>query len=1380
MFHICDGGRRISFLCPNGTIFRQSHLICDWWFKVDCNDSPGQYEESAEHLAADQRKSQRAKSSRNFDTIQTARSRPLGDVPSNILSARNSNNEYKAEASFTSVAQSPANKNDQKRFQNQEKPSSRQYSSFEYSKEDDESRRRGNVKDYKTSTTRRTTLDYTDANLYRSSTSARNSKETQVAAESASFAGNRGKNNYYHYSTAFDNRARTTAQPTYSPSSLASARTTRPTYTTTYVPGTKSYVEVSRSISQSVSNTNTFAQTESTTPIAPQSTSNNENVSFSYIHYNQFPTTNVPNNQFNLTEVRKGKAFQNNQDTIKSANRNTYPLYDKSSKTNVYDPTVPTVTSQPIQIKTTYETTTSTTPSSVSEHAIDMLKTLEELEFGSSQSTTETEKILGKRPGLVVPPSAGPNTLHSLAIYFATAVDNLAPVTSPTTEVDEISEVTEQVTENEKTTEDSKESFTSLLSKNTLEKYTDLFKNMTEVYNAEEQVEEDVSNDLDLSQSRGPLTSSPQIRELAQVFTHALSAYLQDPETFRRVLSEIRPTDPTPYGELSTTASTYYEPTTIANEYSSVTKEDDEVLDFSDVSKILKSPTLPSFTFETTDNQIQTTASANFNNKDRTPGSRFITQGTIEDGSESRRGKVLSTTEIPLTSNPIAEEINGGLTLNNDKLPQTFAVESTQNSSDFNADTSYFPTRFGGFQNNSSEVNSSPYGEGVKPKDSTPISDVYTSVPPNSEAIPIHWGDSLTTKTASDSSVNPKVPSLDLLPPSEYQQSNKLDSVEMSILNSFVPEDLNDLATINNTESTTEKFNTESVTLKYTTYSDIYTDHDRTLNDDEQLQRAHSQSFVSSNNQIGRRSKKIRNQVKNDESKTDDKLSADNSTVTVRTSNGIILSLPTLKDILSKPTSMSYTATTRFVSVPTESTVTEQTTSNPIIVDDSTTNFEASTTQDYTKISTKSQNLGSTSQYNIWSTSSLGNLWQTTVFLDPMTINDGLSEDGGETVQPSANTYIHGVTKMWANHRYDPTVSIDPNQYSTYTTPVSTFKEEYTTATPEEVTTYHPDSYESSSQSYASIIENSEYLNQFRRSSHSLVPRKKERGGKSITSDVPLQRLNSTDVDQTMMAKAKEMFGGLNATSANTLMNVMKQADKNTTVRRLILLLIQTCDDDHNKTLEASRTALLDALIRLPVQEAESISTVSDNLDITGQYKETTPIFNNYNDYQARRSDEIIETDDTKYERLERKGKSFEASTTQQAETTYKEVTTTTTEPTTIPITTTIPTTTPTTTTTTTTTTTVPPPTTVSSTTTTSTTTKATPVVSIKTGRRGGRKYVLKSTKTPVNSKQTFGGDSYSSIEKGSALSLEDQTVPSDTRALELLRSLYSLAARWG
>ena len=30
---------KLSFLCPNGTIFNQEYFTCDWWFNVDCADS---------------------------------------------------------------------------------------------------------------------------------------------------------------------------------------------------------------------------------------------------------------------------------------------------------------------------------------------------------------------------------------------------------------------------------------------------------------------------------------------------------------------------------------------------------------------------------------------------------------------------------------------------------------------------------------------------------------------------------------------------------------------------------------------------------------------------------------------------------------------------------------------------------------------------------------------------------------------------------------------------------------------------------------------------------------------------------------------------------------------------------------------------------------------------------------------------------------------------------------------------------------------------------------------------------------------------------------------------------------------------------------------
>merc|ERR1719233_1485125 len=55
-FHICandgNGGlTKYSFLCPNGTIFQQKYLVCDWWFNVDCSLSEELYSINDEYAA---------------------------------------------------------------------------------------------------------------------------------------------------------------------------------------------------------------------------------------------------------------------------------------------------------------------------------------------------------------------------------------------------------------------------------------------------------------------------------------------------------------------------------------------------------------------------------------------------------------------------------------------------------------------------------------------------------------------------------------------------------------------------------------------------------------------------------------------------------------------------------------------------------------------------------------------------------------------------------------------------------------------------------------------------------------------------------------------------------------------------------------------------------------------------------------------------------------------------------------------------------------------------------------------------------------------------------------------------------------------------------
>ncbi|CAG9815313.1 unnamed protein product [Phaedon cochleariae] len=43
VFHICANNKTYDFLCPNGTVFHQEHLVCVWWNQFDCNSAPSLY-----------------------------------------------------------------------------------------------------------------------------------------------------------------------------------------------------------------------------------------------------------------------------------------------------------------------------------------------------------------------------------------------------------------------------------------------------------------------------------------------------------------------------------------------------------------------------------------------------------------------------------------------------------------------------------------------------------------------------------------------------------------------------------------------------------------------------------------------------------------------------------------------------------------------------------------------------------------------------------------------------------------------------------------------------------------------------------------------------------------------------------------------------------------------------------------------------------------------------------------------------------------------------------------------------------------------------------------------------------------------------------------
>lgn len=76
VIHICqEDGTHESFLCPNGTIFNQQYLVCDWWFNVDCSKSWTYYSVNMNFQEQSNRKPDRQEDS----TDQNVDSYEMGD-----------------------------------------------------------------------------------------------------------------------------------------------------------------------------------------------------------------------------------------------------------------------------------------------------------------------------------------------------------------------------------------------------------------------------------------------------------------------------------------------------------------------------------------------------------------------------------------------------------------------------------------------------------------------------------------------------------------------------------------------------------------------------------------------------------------------------------------------------------------------------------------------------------------------------------------------------------------------------------------------------------------------------------------------------------------------------------------------------------------------------------------------------------------------------------------------------------------------------------------------------------------------------------------------------------------------------------------------------
>ncbi|CAH2094994.1 unnamed protein product [Euphydryas editha] len=1198
VFHICDTSRKISFLCPNGTIFSQSHLICDWWFKVDCASAPALYESSVEYYSNEQKKSQKVRHnlSKNSDLQQIGADSHVRSesrrASVNIPTTTERLLRHRQKLQIDILPNAPNAKATARNYQTlfETSPTQRTQAATAFEK-----RRKGLVQLITNNfdgVPLKTTLPVYDSSTHKSTIPAydHNSlKEMQVAAETASFARNQNRQFLQDYNT---NNLR--PYPVYTPNLTPKPAKfkSNPTLTTLYdiqakhmsqylqeattkrqtlVPYTKSYT--------STVNEKREPYTRPGVSLLRDFLEKEKNKSISATTEKIVAAT-ARSDKFGSPVNSERKVTIETKDSFESATKIPQTTRDDKTETASSDS----------EVYSSFNSTTQDTTEASYKERRDRL--MRKLNFEMTETTepavatTPTDKYFGdqpNRPGLIVPPSLTPKTLHSLAIYYATALDNLS--TTPTSEDAETT--TAAIDEYEPI----EQSLPALFSRQTITKYGNLFGHGSSNSELLEEIKLDpngtyneLAEDLAVQMSQGPLATSPQIRELAQVFTHALSAYLQDPVQFRKVLSDIRPTYPS-FAEMLTANEEFSntEPTTTVNE------EDDEILGFSDDHRDHNSensvrggkalnletnyPTTVDDITTTTTPTTEPISTYSTTYSTTTYRNPFRCCGRISASyTTAPPPRDVYSTLYPFT-NTAAVKVNSLIINNNDVTPTTDSVTSF---------------RHGGIRNN----NNYSFGKTISTTDVTPFNDISEVT-----NVPTAWG---------------------------------VDIVEST------------LSPITNSHQMFESKKLRATTIAPETTPVHFTETDSVeLENEEELQRAHSQSFVSPKSNNLRQGKQLKQESKSVKKPSED---------------------------LEAPTQSTVDTTATTVQITTEPTTT---------VKDRTEGLSTATPLS-SSIFTSPDSEKSTNDFQ-WQTT-FGN-WQSTI-LDPITLNDGLSQTGLEQ-NLSEKTQ---QTSEWSKTATTPSI------FSTTSEPVasSTINVEVTTSN-----------------------DNSDQNVRF---------------GKSLrdtTSTEPA--LDLSTVTDTIVEKAKEIMEGMNATTTQKLMNVMKKT-KSKTVKRLILLLVQTCDDDHNSTAEASKRALLEALMAVSQKDMEEIakeenlteapSTVSDV-----DYVKTTE--------SNRRMDRIP---------MQRRGKNLnieaEAINALSNPTTTESLKT-------------------------------------------DETTEFTAITTVRTtppGRRGGRKFVARTTeaeqlRTTVTDKP---------IAEALVAPQGDLKVQSDTRALELLRSLYTIAARWG
>ena len=824
------------------------------------------------------------------------------------------------------------------------------------------------------------------------------------------------------------------------------------------------------------------------------------------------------------------------------------------------------------------------------EHALDMIQSLQGLEGTIPELSTYQN---GNRSGLSIPSSSGPSTLHSLALYFATASDNDASSNITESSVSE-EHKSDASTKSENASVDLP---TSILTQHTINSYAELFNLNKALENSTNFIFEDDSeeintsdnsdDDLDIQQSEGPLngvkkSNNTKLRELAQVFTHALSAYLQDPETFKKVLTEIRPTEPPPTSEEESGENTLSPTTT--EEYPSVTKEKDEVLDFSDdtVGARRRHPTTPYPTLST--NPV----TDSFQSQEDSTAEYFTTTVMVSESQYSTTSPSTQVNEVynqnSLLSNKQRNSDNFAFEVNH-ALQEDLDLKSGSNipSNSLNEFENYFPVeqnKISELKNNSREA----YGKNVKPFDATPINNYVTSSTPSSFF-------------QSDEQIiygrNKESPVLDLE-----------QDLKPPLFENFRNEaQVGNVASDSNSNQKTVSSTTEPFRIRY--YDTV-------------TKQKLGESLVTASSLYPNHKNDFRN--------------LDNKLHPTGRSNHLFETNEAPRPV--------YT----------------------------TTNFDQTSDGHWT------------------SSPEVTRSWETTVFLNPQLNNQDLAHDSNQQSTlgprltdskqfnsiPNQEFLTTDVSSEVTPKNFDsstlwPWMSNNNDSPTAFTLLPPAFSTE-NTATPNPT-------YTTSSSITTTITSSITSTN----------------AGLQETL-VPKSVINVTENE---IEKAEEMFGRLNASTSNTLMKVIKQADNNATVRQLVLLLISHCNGPMNKTMEEEKEQLLNALLKLPVNE---FTSEESREIIAGISKFSVPIGSIRIDTQ---SDGIRSTQSS-------------STATEPSITTFRS--------------------------------------------------------------RHGRKFKPTTSSPDANhpSSSNFGNaESQNSL-------VEDEASASDNRALELLRSLYSIAAKWG